>query len=113
MSDGPIVPGEVLVEPGTIEINAGRSRVLLRVVNSGDRAIQVGSHYHFAAANPALLFDRELALGRRLDIIAGTAVRFEPGVEREVWLVALAGARFVPCLRGEHPSPLTPMEPAP
>lgn len=113
MSDEPIIPGEVLVQPGSIEINAGRPRVLLRVVNSGDRAIQVGSHYHFAAANPALLFDRDLALGRRLDIIAGTAVRFEPGVEREVWLVALAGGRFVPGLRGQHPSPLTPMEPAP
>jgi urease subunit beta len=112
MSQQEIIPGEVLVEPGTIEINAGRSRVLLRVVNSGDRAIQVGSHYHFAAANPALLFDREQALGRRLDVIAGTAVRFEPGVEREVWLVALAGARFVPGLRGEHSAPLTLTEPA-
>jgi urease subunit beta len=110
MSEVSVVPGEVLVEPGLLELNAGRAVVVLRVVNSGDRAIQVGSHYHFAAANPALLFDRDQALGHRLDIIAGTAVRFEPGVEREVTLVALAGRRLVPGLRGEHPLPLTVQE---
>jgi urease subunit beta len=110
MSPESLIPGEVLVEPGLLEINAGRSVVVLRVMNSGDRAIQVGSHYHFAAANPALLFDREAALGRRLDVMAGTAVRFEPGVEREVSLVTLAGLRLVPGLRGEHPFPLTVLE---
>ncbi|MFZ4485464.1 MAG: urease subunit beta [Candidatus Nanopelagicales bacterium] len=102
----PVVPGEILVAEGTLEINAGRASVMMRVMNTGDRPVQVGSHYHFAAVNPALRFDRAAALGFRLDIIAGTAVRFEPGVEREVVLVALVGGRLVPGLRGEHPLPL-------
>lgn len=84
--------------PGTIELNAGAPRVELLVVNTGDRPIQIGSHYHFAQANPALLFDRPVASGHRLDIPAGTAVRFEPGIERTVRLVPLAGRRLVPGL---------------
>lgn len=106
MNQKHIIPGEIIVEPGTIELNADRKKINLRVVNTGDRPIQVGSHYHFAAANPSLLFDREFALGFRLDIIAGTSVRFEPGIERDVALVELAGARFIPGLRGENPEPL-------
>jgi len=96
------VPGEVIVSAdGPITINAGREAVTLRVENAGDRPIQVGSHYHFAAANPALQFDRDAAWGRRLDIPAGTAVRFEPGVVREVALVPMGGNRIVPGLRQE------------
>ena len=79
----------------------GRPVTRLRVANTGDRPIQVGSHYHFAEANPALTFDRKAAWGHRLDIPAGTAVRFEPGIDREVGLVPLAGSRIVPGLRGE------------
>ena len=96
-----MIPGEIFTPGGSIELNAGRRRVSLTVENSGDRPIQVGSHYHFAAANPALSFDREAARGYRLDIPAGTAVRFEPGVSLQVTLVALAGARVVPGLRAE------------
>jgi urease subunit beta len=96
-----VIPGEIITGDGTIELGAGRARVTLIVENSGDRPIQVGSHYHFAAANPALSFDRVAARGFRLDIPAGTSVRFEPGVSREVALVALAGARVVPGLRPE------------
>ena len=95
-------PGEILTPDGTIELAPGRDRVELTVENSGDRPVQVGSHYHFAAANPALSFDRAAARGCRLDIPAGTSVRFEPGVSRTVTLVALAGARVVPGLRSEH-----------
>ena len=101
-----MIPGEILTPAGSIELNAGRRRVSLTVENSGDRPIQVGSHYHFAAANPALSFDREAAHGYRLDIPAGTSVRFEPGVSLQVTLVALAGARVVPGLRAEWSGPL-------
>jgi urease beta subunit len=90
-----MVPGEVITAPGEIEINAGRPSITLTVANTGDRPIQVGSHYHFAETNPALQFDREKARGQRLDIAAGTAVRFEPGQTREVRLVAFAGKREV------------------
>ena len=91
-------PGEVLVGDEPVIVNAGRESTLLRVVNAGDRPVQVGSHYHFAVANTALQFDRDAAWGKRLDIAAGTAVRFEPGIAREVSLVPLAGARIVPGL---------------
>ena len=90
-----IIPGELLPEPGFIELNAGRPVTQLMVANSGDRPIQVGSHFHFAEANAALLFDREAARGQRLDIPAGTAVRFEPGDQRQVQLVPFVGARRV------------------
>jgi urease beta subunit len=96
-----MIPGEILSRDGTIVLSPGRERVVLTVENSGDRPIQVGSHYHFAATNPALSFDRGAARGYRLDIPAGTSVRFEPGVSRTVTLVALAGARVVPGLRAE------------
>ncbi len=96
-----MIPGEIEVQPGEIELNVGRSLVEVEVANSGDRPIQVGSHYHFFETNPALKFDREAARGRRLDIAAGTAVRFEPGQSRRVTLVELAGARIVYGFRGE------------
>jgi urease subunit beta len=96
-----MIPGEVLPEDGEIEINKGRPRLTLRVANTGDRPIQVGSHYHFAETNPALLFDRDAARGHRLDIAAGTAVRFEPGQNREVVLVPFGGARVVQGFRGD------------
>ena len=94
-----MIPGEVITADGTIELAPNRARVTLTVENAGDRPVQVGSHYHFAQANPALSFDREMARGYRLDIPAGTSVRFEPGVSREVTLVELAGRRVVPGLR--------------
>ena len=90
-----MIPGELLVAPGDIELNAGREAVRLTVANTGDRPIQVGSHFHFFETNEALRFDRSAARGFRLNIAAGTAVRFEPGQEREVELVALAGDRIV------------------
>ena len=90
-----MIPGELLIKDGEIVINAGRKTVTLTVVNSGDRPIQVGSHYHFFETNPALKFDRRKARGMRLDIAAGTAVRFEPGQSREVALVAFAGERKI------------------
>jgi urease subunit beta len=90
-----MIPGETFPAADTIVLNKGRSAISLMVANTGDRPIQVGSHYHFAEANPALAFDREAALGCRLDIPAGTAVRFEPGQAREVSLVAYAGARLI------------------
>ena len=90
-----MIPGELLVEPGEIELNAGRATRTLTVANTGDRPIQVGSHYHFFETNSALAFDRAASLGFRLNIAAGTAVRFEPGQSRTVELVALAGARRV------------------
>ena len=90
-----MIPGEVLPADGEIELNAGQATVTLSVANSGDRPIQVGSHYHFFETNDALLFEREKARGMRLDIPAGTAVRFEPGQSREVTLVPYAGARQV------------------
>ena len=90
-----MIPGEYFIQDGEIELNKGRKSVTLTVSNSGDRPIQVGSHYHFFETNPALKFDRKKARGMRLDIPAGTAVRFEPGQTREVTLVALAGGRAV------------------
>jgi urease subunit beta len=90
-----MIPGEFILEDGNIEINAGREKRSIDVANSGDRPIQVGSHYHFYETNTALLFDRAKARGFRLNIPAGTAVRFEPGQERTVELVALAGDRVV------------------
>jgi urease subunit beta len=101
-----VVPGEVVLGDGPVIINAGRPVTTLTIVNAGDRPVQVGSHYHFAEANPALEFDRTSAWGQRLAVPAGTAVRFEPGIEREVDLVPLAGARIVPGLRGEAGGPL-------
>ena len=94
-------PGEIFVAAGDITLNAGRETVTLRVENSGDRPVQVGSHYHFYETNPALNFDRERARGFRLNIASGTAVRFEPGQDREVELVAYAGDRRVFGFRGE------------
>jgi urease subunit beta len=94
-----VIPGEIRVAEGDLELNAGRERISLRVVNTGDRPVQVGSHVHFAQTNPGLLFNRSAARGFRLDVPAGTAVRFEPGAEVEVTLVELAGARRVPGLR--------------
>ena len=90
-----MIPGEYFVQPGDIEINKGRRTLTLTVSNTGDRPIQVGSHYHFFETNPALQFDRAKARGMRLDIAAGTAVRFEPGQSREVTLVAVAGSRTI------------------
>src|SRR5258707_15599829 len=96
-----MIPGELFIQDGEIELNAGRKTVTLTVANSGDRPIQVGSHYHFFETNPALKFDRRKARGMRLDIAAGTAVRFEPGQTRDVQLVALAGKRVIYGFRGE------------
>jgi urease subunit beta len=90
-----MIPGEIITAPGDIEINAGRQAVTITVANTGDRPIQVGSHYHFAETNGALQFDRDKARGCRLDIPAGTAVRFEPGQTRDVSLVPFAGKREV------------------
>ena len=90
-----MIPGEIVTAPDDIELNAGRETVTLTVANTGDRPVQVGSHYHFYETNPALDFDREKARGMRLDIAAGTAVRFEPGQERKVTLVPYAGIRRV------------------
>ncbi|GGN47611.1 urease subunit beta [Actinoplanes campanulatus] len=101
-----MIPGEVLYGEGDIEINAGRPTVALTVRNTGDRPVQVGSHYHFAESNAALEFDRAAAWGHRLAIPAGTSVRFEPGIPRDVTLVALAGERVVPGLRGLAGGPL-------
>ena len=96
-----MIPGEMFIKPGEIELNKGRRTVTLTVSNTGDRPIQVGSHYHFFETNPALKFDRNKARGMRLDIAAGTAVRFEPGQTRDVTLVAVAGKRTVYGFRGE------------
>ena len=90
-----MIPGEVIAADGDIELNAGQTAVTLHVANTGDRPIQVGSHYHFFETNPALAFDRDAARGMRLDIAAGTAVRFEPGQAREVQLVPFGGGRTV------------------
>ena len=90
-----MIPGEIFAASGEILLNKERAAISLKVANTGDRPIQVGSHYHFAEANSALAFDRETALGCRLDIPAGTAVRFEPGQSREVRLIPYAGARLV------------------
>jgi urease subunit beta len=94
-----VIPGELRVAPGTIELAPGRVRIRVDVVNTGDRPIQVGSHFHFSAVNDALEFDRAAASGFRLDIPAGTSLRFEPGLPREVPLVALGGAGRVPGLQ--------------
>lgn len=90
-----MIPGEILPAAGDLILNEGAEVTVLTVANTGDRPVQVGSHYHFAETNPGLAFDREAALGKRLDIPAGTAVRFEPGQTREVRLVPLSGARVV------------------
>ena len=95
-----MIPGELATDDGDIELNAGLARTTLTVANTGDRPIQVGSHYHFAEANPALSFDRAAARGQRLDIAAGTAVRFEPGQTRDVTLVPYRGGRAVWGFRG-------------
>ena len=99
-------PGEVIPSSDSLEVLVGRELCSVTVLNTGDRPVQVGSHYHFAEANPALAFDRAAARGFRLAVPAGTAVRFEPGMERTVTLVAFAGARVVPGLRGEVGGPL-------
>jgi len=90
-----MIPGEVMPLPGDIELNTGREAITLMVANTGDRPVQVGSHFHFAEANPALDFDRDAARGMRLDIAAGTAVRFEPGQRREVDLIEIGGGREI------------------
>jgi urease subunit beta len=100
-SSSAIVPGEILAAPGEHVLNEGQSVTVLRVANGGDRPVQVGSHYHFAEANIGLVFDRESALGKRLDIPAGTAVRFEPGQTREVQLVPIRGERLVIGFQGK------------
>ena len=101
-----MIPGEVITADGDIELNAGQPRTTLTVANTGDRPVQVGSHYHFAESNPALRFDRAQARGQRLDIAAGTAVRFEPGQTRTVALVPFRGARIVHGFRGDVMGPL-------
>ena len=95
-----MIPGEIVTAPGDVEFNAGRPTVVLAVANTGDRPVQVGSHYHFFEVNPALRFDRDRARGMRLDIAPGTAVRFEPGQTREVTLVPFGGTRTVHGFRG-------------
>jgi urease subunit beta len=101
-----MIPGEILTDDGEHELNAGRATVTVIVSNTGDRPVQIGSHYHFYEVNPALSFDRETARGFRLNIAAGTAVRFEPGQERTVELVALAGNRVVYGFNGKVMGPL-------
>jgi len=103
-----VIPGEIIPGEAPIPLNPGRGRATLVVTNTGDRPVQIGSHYHFATANPALEFDREAAWGCRLDVPAGTAIRFEPGVTREVPLVPLAGRRIVPGPRPVQAGPLDP-----
>ncbi|XKF15396.1 urease subunit beta [Halomonas sp. BLK-85] len=101
-----MIPGEYQLQDGDIELCAGRERVALEVANTGDRPIQVGSHYHFAEANPALVFERSKARGLRLDVAAGTAIRFEPGQTREVTLIPFVGKRHIYGFRGEIMGPL-------
>ena len=101
-----MIPGEIIGPNDTITLNAGRPTLTLVVVNTGDRPVQVGSHYHFAEVNPALSFDRAAARGFRLDIAAGTSVRFEPAISIEVALVAYAGRRVAAGFRGEVGGPL-------
>lgn len=103
-----MIPGEILYAEEPVAFNEGREVTVLTVLNAADRPVQVGSHYHFAEANPGLEFDRAAAHGTRLHIAAGTAVRFEPGIPVEVALVPLAGARRVPGLRGQTAGPLDP-----
>lgn len=107
-SADPFIPGELLPADGEIELNAGLPVTVLAVANAGDRPVQVGSHYHFAEANQGLVFDRAAALGQRLDIPAGTAVRFEPGQTREVALVPLGGLRRVVGFQGAVMGALPP-----
>ena len=90
-----MIPGEIIPAKGVVTLNEGRDAIIINVANTGDRPIQVGSHFHFAETNPALSFDRQVARGMRLDIAAGTAVRFEPGQSRDVSLVPIAGTRHV------------------
>jgi urease subunit beta len=113
-----MIPGEILPGDGEITINVGRTVLSLPVANTGDRPVQVGSHYHFAEANAALDFDRDAAWGHRLAVPAGTSVRFEPGIPRDVDLIPLGGARVVTGLRGlsggpldDRPAPATPVAP--
>ncbi|MFJ4699552.1 urease subunit beta [Streptomyces sp. TverLS-915] len=106
-----MIPGEILYAEEPVAYNEGREVTVVTVLNRADRPVQVGSHYHFAEANPGLDFDRGAAHGKRLHIPAGTAVRFEPGIPAEVALVPLAGARFVAGLRGETAGPLGPRTP--
>lgn len=101
-----MIPGEIAGPDTDVMINEGRPVLTLRVENGGDRPIQVGSHYHFAEANPSLRFDRAAARGHRLDVPAGTAVRFEPGIATDVELVPFVGNRIIPGLRGETAGPL-------
>jgi urease beta subunit len=101
VTNQPLIPGEIITAEGDLTLNEGRETLTLSVANTGDRPIQVGSHYHFFETNPGLKFDRAKAKGFRLDIPAGTAVRFEPGQTRDVRLVAIAGAKTVHGFRGE------------
>src|SRR5215467_8544927 len=101
-----MIPGEIETKPGEIELNAGRKTVTIKVANTGDRPVQVGSHYHFYETNEALKFDREQARGYRLNIAAGTAVRFEPGQERSVELVQMGGDRVIYGFNGKIMGPL-------
>lgn len=101
-----MIPGEIIVADGEIELNAGRETITLSIGNSGDRPIQIGSHYHFYETNPALQFDRDKARGYRLDIPAGTAVRFEPGQQREVQLIPFSGLRRIYGFRQHIMGPL-------
>jgi len=101
-----MIPGEIVTAPGEIELNAGRETVVVAVANNGDRPIQVGSHYHFYETNPALIFDRPATRGFRLNIAAGTAVRFEPGQSREVTLVPYGGKRVAIGFNGRVDGPL-------
>ena len=102
----PLVPGEILYGDGPVVINAGAEAVTVRVENTGDRPIQVGSNYHFAEVNPALEFDRKAAWGRRLNVLSGGSVRFEPGAAETVELIPIRGQRIVAGLRGESAGPL-------
>ena len=102
-----MIPGEIITAEGDLVLNVARRSITLQVANSGDRPVQVGSHYHFAEVNPALVFDRAQARGMRLDIPSGTAMRFEPGQQREVPLVDYAGSRTVIGFRGEVMGPLS------
>ena len=108
-----MIPGEIIPGHGDIPLNLGRPRVTVTVTNTGDRPVQVGSHYHFAAVNPALAFDRTAAWGCRLDLPAGTGARFEPGIAREVTLIPLAGRRIIRGLRAEHAGQLDGAGPEP
>ena len=111
MNAASMIPGELLIETGDIELNAGRRTIVVIVANAGDRPIQIGSHYHFAETNEALRFDRASARGFRLNIPAGTAVRFEPGQERTVELVELGGSRVVYGFTGQVMGPLDAARP--